>query len=211
MKLSIWSAALVLSLAAAYPLAAQSPFTGANNEGRREFGISIGELSSGAPNAVGGTLDLNAGLAIQANFAQKIRDLSFGALYWEVNGLGGPLRRTAGTPVTASHTIRSLYVTPGLKLQFTPKEPLSPWLVAGAGYAFYNSENRAIDGGPAAGGTAHTYAIDFGGGMDYSFGKRYAVRGEARGFYTGLPNFGTRVNDGLFNFVISGGLVWRFK
>jgi hypothetical protein len=207
MKLSTWAAVLIFSLAAAYPVAAQSV---TSNEGRREFGVSIGELSSGAPNAAG-NLDLNAGVAVELSFAQKIRDLSFGSLYWEVEALTGPLRRVDGTPVTATHTVRSIYVTPGLRLQFMPKDPVSPWLSAGGGYAFYNSDNTAIDGGPAAGGTKHTYAIDFGGGVDYAFGKSYAVRGEARGFFTGSPKFGTPADNGLFNFVISGGLVWRFK
>lgn len=208
MKLSISAAVLIFSLTAAYPVAAQSV---TSNEGNREFAVSVGELSSGQPNAAAGSLDLNAGIALELSFAQKIRELRFGTLYWEVAALTGPLRRVDGTPVSATHTIRSIYATPGLRLQFTPQEPLSPWLVAGAGYAFYNSDNTAIDGGPAAGGSKHTYAIDFGGGMDYAFGKSYAVRAEARGYYTGSPKFGTPADNGLFNFVISGGLVWRFK
>ncbi len=208
MKLSIWSAVLIFSLAGAYSAAAQSV---TSNEGSREFGVSIGELSSGAPNAAAGTLNLNAGVAVELGYAQKIRELSFGSLYWEVDGLVGPLRRVSGTPVTATHTVNSIYATPGLRLRFTEKEPVSPWLVAGAGYAFYRSDNTAIGGGPAAGGTKHTYAIDFGGGVDYAFGKSYILRGEARGFYTGSPRFGTPSDNGLFNFVVSGGLVWRFK
>ncbi len=208
MKLSIWSAVLIFSLAAAYPVAAQSV---TSNEGRREFGISAGELSSGAPNATGGNLNFNAGIAIELSFAQKIRELSFGALYWEVDGLEGPLRRVTGTPLNATHTVRSIYATPGLRLQFMPKEPVSPWVAAGAGYAFYNSDNKSIGGGTAAGGSKNTYAIDFGGGVDYALGKSYVLRGEARGFYTGSPNFGTPTDSGLFNFVVSGGVVWRFK
>ncbi|HVW11412.1 MAG TPA: hypothetical protein VHC90_22660, partial [Bryobacteraceae bacterium] len=125
MKLSTWSAVLIFSLAVAYPVAAQSV---TSNEGHREFGVSVGELSSGAPNAAGGSLNLNAGLAIELSFAQKIRELSFGALYWEVDGLEGPLRRVTGTPINATHTVHSLYATPGLRLQFAPKEPVSPWL-----------------------------------------------------------------------------------
>lgn len=208
MKLSIWSAVLIFSLAAVYPVAAQSV---TSNDGNREFGVSIGELSSGAPNAAAGSLDLNAGIAIGISYAQKVRELSFGSLYWEVDALTGPLRRVTGTPVNATHTVRSVYATPGLRLRFTPKEPVSPWLAAGGGYAFYNSGNTAIDGGPAAGGSKSTYAVDFGGGVDYAFGKRYVLRGEARGYYTGSPKFGTPSDNGLFNFVVSGGLVWRFK
>jgi hypothetical protein len=208
MKLSIWSAVLIFSLAAAYPVAAQSV---TSNEGSREFGVSIGELSSGAPNAAAGSLDLNAGIAVELSYAKKIRELGFGSLFWEVDGLVGPLRRVSGTPVTATHTISSIYAAPGLRLRFTPKEPVSPWLAAGAGYAFYGADNTAIGGGPAAGGAKHTYVIDFGGGVDYALGKSYVLRGEARGFYTGSPKFGTPTDNGLFNFVVSGGLVWRFK
>jgi hypothetical protein len=209
MRLFNCFAALSLSVAVTALLPAQTSQT--NNDGRREFGVSIGELSSGAPNAAAGSLDLTPGIAVELSYAQKIRELGFGSLYWEVDGLVGPLRRVTGTPVNATHTVRSVYATPGLRLQFMPKEPLSPWLVAGAGYAFYNSGNTAIDGGPAAGGSKSTYAIDFGGGMDYAVGKRYVLRGEARGFYTGSPRFGTPSDNGLFNFVVSGGLVWRFK
>src|SRR6185312_2494327 len=169
-----WSAVLIFSLAAVYPMAAQSV---TSNEGSREFGVSIGELSSGAPNAAAGSLDLNAGIAVGVSYAKKMRELSFGSLYWEVEGLVGPLRRVDGTPVTATHTVRSVYATPGLLLRFMPTEPVSPWLAAGAGYAFYNSGNTAIDGGPAAGGSKSTYAVDFGGGVDYAFGKRYVLRG----------------------------------
>jgi len=209
MRLSHCFAAISLSVAAATLLPAQTSQT--NNDGRREFGVSIGELSSGAPNAAGSSLDLTAGVAVELSYAQKIRDMSFASLYWEVDSLAGPLRRVDGTPVNATHTVRSIYATPGLRLRFTPKEPVSPWLVAGAGYAFYNSGNTAIDGGPAAGGSKSTYAVDFGGGVDYAFGKRYVLRGEARGFYTGSPKFGIPADNGLFNFVVSGGLVWRFK
>ena len=116
------------------------------------------------------------------------------------------MRYLSGFPGAATHEIHSFYLTPGVKLQFMPKEVLSPWVAAGGGYSMYNSSSTAIAGGPANGGTRHTYAIDFGGGMDYAFGKRYVLRAEARGFYTGNPNFGTPSTNGLFNFVIGGGL-----
>jgi hypothetical protein len=214
MRLSKCSTALALSLLAACTLAAQQ-----TNDERREFAVTFGEISGGNPNAstplAPAALSLNAGIAIEANFAQKIRDVPWGAIYWEVDGVGAPLRYVAGTPGAASHEMHSVYAMPGLKMQFTPKEPLSPWIAAGGGYAFYDASGTAIQGGPtgggasSSGGTKNTYAVDFGGGIDYAMGKRYVLRGTVRGIYTGNPNFGVPTSGGLWNFVISGGIVWR--
>ncbi len=215
MRLSLFSGisgALALSLLAVCSLSAQP----AGDE-RSELAIVVGEVSGGNPTVVaGGALNVDAGVAFEANYARKFRDMGAVAVYWEINGMASPLRYMAGIPATAAHSIHSGFVMPGIKLQFTPKEVVSPWLDAGAGYAFYNSSGSAIQGGPTGGGTASTggsastYAIDFGGGADFALGKRYLIRGEVRGIYTGNPNFGVPTSGGLFNFVIGGGLVWRF-
>ena len=85
MKLSIGFGVLAISLLSGSVLFAQ-----ASNEGRQEFGITVGELSSGAPSVPGDTLNLNAGVAVGANFARKFRDLGFASLYWEIEGSGWP-------------------------------------------------------------------------------------------------------------------------
>jgi len=205
MRLSICSPALVLSLLAACTLSAQ------------EFSLSVGELSGGNPGLSAALvnssvaplgLSLNAGFAVGGNFARKIKDVPWGSVSWEVEGLGGPNRYVAGTPATATHAIRSVFLTPGVKMAFTPKEVLSPWVAAGGGYAFYDSSGTSISGGTASGGTTNTYAVDFGAGLDYAVNKKYTLRGEVRGFYTGSPNFGVATSGGLFNFEIGFGLVW---
>jgi len=216
MRLNTCSTALALSLLVVGTLAAQQ----ANDE-RQEFGIIVGELSGGNPNAstptVPGALTLDSGVAFEASFASKIRDLNFGSVYWEVDGLAGPMRYLAGIPATATHELRSVYLTPGVRLQFMPKEALSPWVAAGAGYAFYDTSGSSIAGSTTGGGTTstagttNTYAVDFGAGVDYAIGKRYVLRGEVRGFYTGSPNFGVPTPGGQFNLVIGGGIVWRFS
>ena len=75
----------------------------------------------------------------------------------------------------------------------------------------YSRPDRAFAGRKIAGGSTNTYAVDFGGGMDWAMGKRYVVRAEIRGFYTGAPNFGVSASGNQFSFVIGGGLVWRFS
>jgi hypothetical protein len=104
-----------------------------------------------------------------------------------------------------------VYATPGVRLQFASQERVTPWLDGGAGYAFYDSSGTNIAGtATGSSGTANTYAVEFGGGVDIVASKRYTIRGAAQGFYTGDPNYGVTATGGQFNFVISGGLVWRF-
>jgi opacity protein-like surface antigen len=219
MRLSTCSTALALSLLAAFMLSAQQ-----SGDERQEFALTVGEISGGNPSlspaltnnsVVPLGLSLNAGFSVGADFARKIKDVPWGSVYWEVEGLGSPNRYVTGLPLTATHAIRSVYLTPGVKMVFTPKEVLSPWVAAGAGVAYYNSSGSSIGGGATGGGTANgddnriTYAVDFGAGLDYAMNKKYTLRGEVRGFYTGNPNFGLATPGGLFNFEIGFGLVWR--
>jgi opacity protein-like surface antigen len=215
MRLSTCLTALALSLLAAFTLSAQQ-----SGDERQEFALTVGELSGGNPSLSAALtnasvvplgLSLNAGFAVGGNYARKIKDVPWGSVYWEVDALGEPNRYVAGAPVTATHAIRSVYLTPGLKMVFTPKEALSPWIVAGTGLAYYNSSGTSIGGGPTIGGSANriTYAVDFGAGVDYALNKKYTLRGEVRGFYTGDPNFGVATPGGLFSFEIGFGVVWR--
>lgn len=198
---------LAVALLAAFTLHAQQP-----NDEKQELSLTIGELSGSNPGATAGTLALGNGEGLQVNFARKIHDYAWGgSLYWEVNGLYGPYRGLSGTPTAATHNIWCVFVTPGVKLQFSPKEKISPWLAGGGGYALYGESKNSLAGGPA-GVSGHTSrgAVDIGGGVDFALGKSYLLRGEARGFYTGGPNFGVDTPGGQFNFVIGGGIVFRF-
>jgi hypothetical protein len=206
MRLITFHTALALSLLAVTTLAAQQP-----NETRQELAVTVGEISGTNPGATAGTLSLGNGIAVQGNYARKIRDWNWGSFYWEVNGLYNPLRYVSGTPTSATHKIWSLYATPGVKLQFTPQERISPYILGGGGYALYGEDQTSINGG-VAGVKGHTNrgAVELGGGFDFVVGKSYLLRADVRGFYTGGPNFGVNTPGGQFNFVISGGMVFRF-
>ena len=206
MKKTTCFTALAFFFMSALAASAQQP----NNE-THEFAVTVGEISGSNPGATAGTLALGNGVAVQANFAHKINEWNWASLYVEVDGLYNPLRYVSGTPTAATHKIWSLYATPGVKLQFMPKEKISPYLLGGGGYAFYGEDKTSINGG-AAGVSGHTNrgVVDLGGGFDFAVGKSYLLRADARGFYTGGPNFGVDTPGGQFNFVISGGIVFRF-
>jgi hypothetical protein len=177
-----------------------------------EFAVTIGALSGSNPNVASGSLVLGSSPVFGANYARKFNDKkSWASLYWEINALGSPFRHLSGVPAAATSDIRSFYVTPGIRMQFASQERITPWIDGGVGYAFYDSSGTNIAGAAAgSSGYTNTYAVEFGGGVDIVASKKYVIRGAAQGFYTGNPNYGVAATGGQFNFVISGGIVWRF-
>lgn len=204
MRLSTCFAALALSLIAVCTVSAQ--------QSGSEFAVTIGALSGNNPNTASGLLVLGSSPAFEVNYAREFNDTKkWASLYWEINALVSPFRHLSGVPVSATSDVRSVYVTPGVRLQFAAQERITPWIDGGAGYAFYDSSNTNIAGGPTGTqGNANTYAVEFGGGVDIVASKKYIVRGAVQGFYTGDPNYGVPATGGQFNFVVSGGIVWRF-
>jgi hypothetical protein len=179
-----------------------------NNE-KQEFSLTVGELSGSNPNEAGLPLSLGGGVGVEFNFARKIRDSKYGSLYWEVDVLGGPVRYLQIPPIT--HDVHSAFVAPGLKLQFAQNSVWSPWIAAGAGYAFYDTSGPNISGASTATSwRTNTYAADFGAGVDFVVRPHLVLRGDFRGYYTGGPNLGVGTSSGQLNFTLGGGIVWRF-
>jgi len=204
MRLSTCFTAVTLALMAVGAASAQ--------QSDSEFAVSVGSLSGSNPNVSPGPLVLGSSVVFGANYARKFSDKkSWASLYWEINALGSPFRHLSGSPASATSDIRSVFVTPGVRMQFSSQERITPWVDAGAGYAFYDSSGTDIAGAAVrSSGNTNTYAIEFGGGVDIVASKTYVIRGAVQGFYTGDPNYGVPATGGQFNFVISGGIVWRF-
>ncbi len=199
MRISVLPTLLIAAAALmAGPLFAQS-----------EFALGVGELSGSSPSAAGGALSLNSNVAVEGNYARKFRETGWANLYWEVDGIYGPIRYLTGTPATVPNDIHSVFVMPGLKLQFAAKEPISPWIAVGGGYAYYGASKASIAGGASGVGSTSTGGADFGVGFDFSTGRKYALRADLRGNYTGNPKLGIPASGGQFNLAIGLGLVWR--
>ena len=82
-----------------------------------------------------GSLTLGSSVAFGANYARRFSNTkSWAALYWEINAVGSPFRHLSGVPSGATSDIRSVYLTPGVRMQFASQERITPWVDAGAGY-----------------------------------------------------------------------------
>jgi hypothetical protein len=99
-----------------------------------------------------------------------------------------------------------------VRLKFAPRARLSPYLVAGGGYALYEQSFQQIGGqlNPAPRFT-HRGVFDFGGGLDVRVWRFFSLRSEIRDFYSGSPSFNVPVPGGQHNVVAGGGFTLRFR
>ncbi len=159
-----------------------------------------------------GVAKLESGLAWQANFASRIVGTPLAKLDWEVHFLASPLRDVKSGIPSLTRDFASIYLTPGLKLQFLPGGPFRPFVAAGAGLAIYEHSRETIGGSSnPVDRIKNRGVIQYGGGVDIPVMPRVGIRFEVRDFYSGNPSFnGSVVNSKQHNVVVGGGLYLKF-
>jgi opacity protein-like surface antigen len=158
------------------------------------------------------SLGAGSGIAYQVNYGRRLLESNMVALFGEINCVASPLRDVSGAVGTATHDFASLYVTPGIRVKFRPSSRISPYAAVGGGYADYEQSDRQIDGEPNQAPRELARGVfDFGAGVDVQVWRFVALRGEARDFYTGAPNYNVAsVSGGRHNIVATGALVLRW-
>ena len=154
-------------------------------------------------------LDAGSGVAFQVNYGRRFLNGHTVALYGELNFVASPLRNVGSSLATATHDFASLYLTPGLRVKFRPESRLSPYAVVGGGYADYEQSLRRLNGSPNQASRELARGVfDFGAGVDFHVWRFIALRGEARDFYTGAPNYNVAsISGGQHNIVATGAIV----
>jgi opacity protein-like surface antigen len=173
------------------------------------FGLSgLPSLSrSDAP-----SLNAGAGVGLQVNYGRRFLEGNKFALYGEVNFLASPLREVSSSVTSATKNFASLYITPGVRLKVLPKSRISPYFAIGGGYADYEQSTTEINGQPNPASRQLARGVfDFGAGVDVHVWRWVALRGEARDFYTGSPNYNlASISGGQHNVVAGGAVVLRW-
>jgi hypothetical protein len=181
---------------------------------KHEVGLLLGGLFGGSRSGGGTNLDLSAGTALQANYGYRLLGAeSRMALYGEVHFLANAQRTVDSLNGAATRDVATIYITPGVRLKFFPAAAISPYLVAGGGYAVYEQSLTQLDGQPnGAPRTINRGVFDFGGGVDFKFWRFVGLRAEIRDFYSGSPAYNvSSIIGGQHNVVASGGLVLKFR
>lgn len=155
------------------------------------------------------TLDAGPGVAFQVNYGRRFLTRRQWALYGEINFVASPLREVSSSVSTATHDYASLYITPGFRVKFRPASRISPYAVIGGGYADYEQSLTRIDGrSNQASRELSRGVFDYGAGVDVHFWRFISLRGEARDFYTGSPNYNVpSISGGQHNVVATGAFV----
>jgi len=173
------------------------------------FGLSgLPSLSrSDAP-----SLNPGAGVGFQVNYGRRFLEGNKFALYGEVNFLASPIREVSSSVTSATKNFASLYITPGARLKVLPKSRISPFFAIGGGYADYEQSTTEINGQPNPASRQLARGVfDFGAGVDVHVWRWVALRGEARDFYTGSPNYNVAsISGGQHNVVAGGAIVLRW-
>jgi len=108
--------------------------------------------------------------------------------------------------------IGALFITPSVRLNFFSSDSVTPWVSAGGGYGRFREAPERLFGGANPGPTStNTGVAQFGAGVDVWFWHRWGFRGEARDFYSGVPDL--TVNTGKsrqHNYYVGAGIARRF-
>jgi opacity protein-like surface antigen len=158
------------------------------------------------------SLNAGTGVGFQVNYGRRFLEGNKFALYGEVNFLASPLREVSSSVTSATKDFASLYITPGVRLKVLPKSRISPYFAIGGGYADYEHSTTEFNGQPNPASRQLARGVfDFGAGVDVHVWRYVALRGEARDFYTGSPNYNVAsISGGQHNVVAGGAVVLRW-
>ncbi len=182
---------------------------------KNELGVSIGVM-----NVSDQRFDLPAlnfarianDVSYQVNYARRIAGEDLASLHFEIVFAGHPKANVRSSNLLLPKSYSAFFLTPGVKVKIIPNFFLSFYLVGGAGYARFNSNELLLNGNQNTGDTGvNRFVVNYGGGVEVRVLPFLSLRGEARDYYSGSPNFNvTLLEDGQHNLFVTGGVVIRF-
>ena len=107
---------------------------------------------------------------------------------------------------------RQYFVTPSARANLFPATAISPWVSLGAGIARFSEDKHLVYYGSNPGHSSTSFAIQAGLGLDVRIWRRFSLRGEARDFWSGSPNY-PLANTGKtrqHNYFVGAGVIWHF-
>jgi hypothetical protein len=209
MKRTIFLAAILVSLV--------TLVSGASAQERNELSGLIGRTFVSDQGVTGTTtpgalLTSGAGISVEGNYGRRLLDFGLVGLTGEVPFVVNFHENVHFDVNVVPKDYKSFFVTPSIRANLFPNNGLSPWVSAGGGFGYFK-ENSALEfGGPNPGKTGTTTGVfQAGVGLDVKLFNRFSVRGEARDFFTGIPQLNVDTGKSRqHNFFVGGGVVWHF-
>jgi opacity protein-like surface antigen len=107
---------------------------------------------------------------------------------------------------------KQLFITPAARLNLFPSTAVSPWVSFGGGFAHFSQGNMLDFGGTNPGKSTTSGVLEGGVGLDVKLVGSVYIRGEARDFWSGEPDFPLAPTGKTrqHNYFVGGGVFWRF-
>jgi hypothetical protein len=157
-------------------------------------------------------LHFGNGLTFEVNYARRVMDAGLWSLALEVPFVVDPVEDVHSAQDVTPKQYSSYFVTPAARLNAFPDQAVSPWVSFGGGFGHFSESSTLVFGGPNPGKTGTTTGVLQGGlGLDVRIFGHFSLRGEAREFWSGVPQL--NVNTGKsrqYNLFAGGGVVWHF-
>lgn len=172
----------------------------------------VGHQTVPGTSFIGNTVAFGAGPSIEADYSRLVRPGDLVSISLEVPVLLNLDEDLNYGVNVVPMDYSSYFVTPSARFTFFPNVPITPWASVGGGFGRFSESSDLLFGGANPGAKGSTTGIfQFGVGLDVRAWRSFSVRGEARDFYSGVPqlnlNTGKSRQSNLF---VGLGVVWHF-
>lgn len=134
--------------------------------------------------------DANSGHTFGVNYGFRLRGNESAAVLAQFDFAAVPNQVIRRANPNGSRDYASLYAMPGLRVQFRPKERLSPFVGAGAGLAVFEQSALLQNGQPFPGArTSRHFGGMVSGGLDWRVYRWAGLRFEVKDYIAVRNNF----------------------
>ena len=153
------------------------------------------------------------GLSFEVNYARRLFVTEIFSISGEVPAMFNlDEKLNSGGPIVPI-SYHQIFITPAVRANLFPTTAVSPWVSFGGGFGhFSENKNLIYDGGPNPGTSTTSGVIQGGVGLDVRILHRFYMRGEARDFWSGEPDYplADTGKTRQHNYFVGGGIMWRF-
>jgi len=157
-------------------------------------------------------LRFGKGFTFEINYTRRLMGAPFWSLGVEVPFLDDPDEHIDAAQNLIPGKYSSIFITPAARFNLFPGQGVSPWVSFGGGFGHFGESSTLEFGGPNPSKNGNNVGVlQAGIGLDVKIIGRFSLRGEARDFFSGVPNL--NVDTGKtrqHNIFVGGGIVCHF-
>lgn len=213
----MWSRGLLLAVLVCVVLMS---LPGAAQDEKNELGGAFGHTFISDQGITGTNFFNNVvhsgkGWSFDIEYARRFFVTPLFGLSGEVIGMYNPdedLNAGSVTNPVVPSNYKQLFVTPAARVNLFPTTAISPWVSLGVGFGHFSQSSNLAFGATNPGKSTTSATLEAGLGIDVRLTRRVFLRGEARDFWSGHPDFplAPTGSSRQHNYFVAGGAYWRF-